>query len=107
VEVDQGTSEGKTPLHLAASSGNLLTVKVLVEYPSALINELKAAIVVILCEKLKLLPHDLANTIIGFAVPLCNVVKKDSKGKTALDIARDRSWLHIVEYLTPLMSETS
>jgi len=106
-EVDRGTSEGRTPLHLAAVSGNLRTVRVLVEYPSALIKELKTAIVVILCDELKLLPQDLANAITELAVPFCDVTTKDCKGITALDIAQDKGLLDIVEYISPLMSDIS
>jgi len=102
-EADRYNVEGRAPLHLAVSIGNLETVKILVEYPSGMARELRKWIVTIICEKLKVLPHDLAYLVTEFAVPTCTVLTKDHKGKTALDIAREKGLDKIVEYLLPMI----
>jgi len=95
---------GRTPLHLAVISGNLFTVKVLVEFPSALIRELKRGITDMICNKLKLVPWDVAFLITEIAVPLSNIETLDNKGRTALDIAEMRGWTQIADYLRDLMA---
>jgi len=103
-KVDQGNLVGRTPLHLAVTSGNLYAVKVLVEFPSALIRELKQKIVGIMCNKLKLMPRDVARLITEIAVPISNIETLDDKGRTALDIAEVRGLPEIADYLRKLMA---
>jgi len=103
-KVDQGNLVGRTPLHLAVTSGNLFAVKVLVEFPSALIRELKQEIVEIMCNKFKLMPRDVASLITEIAVPISNIATLDDKGRTALDIAEVRGLPKIADYLRKLMA---
>jgi len=98
-KVDQGNFVGMTPLHLALTSGNLFTVKVLVEFSSALIREFMQEIVDILSNKLKLMPRDVAYLLTKIAVPNCNIDILDNKGRTALDIAEVRGLPEIADYL--------
>lgn len=103
-KVDQANLQGRTPLHLAVLSGNLFTVKVLVEFPSALVRELKREIIDIVCLQLKLLPMDLASLITELAVPISNIEILDDKGRSALDIAETKGWTEIASYLKDLMT---
>lgn len=103
-KVDQANLQGRTPLHLAAISGNLFTVKVLVEFPSALVRELKREIIDIFCNQLKLMPMDLASLITELAVPISNIEILDDKGRSALDIAETKGWTEIASYLRDLMT---
>lgn len=103
-KVDQANLQGRTPLHLAVISGNLFTVKVLVEFPSALVRELKRDIVDIICNQLKLMPKDLASFLTEMAVPISNIEILDTKGRSALDIAEMKGWTEIARYLRDLMT---
>jgi len=103
-QVDQTNLQGRTALHLAVISGNLFTVKVLVEFPSALVKEHKRTIVDIVSNQLKLAPQDLASLITEVAVPLSNIEILDVKGRTALDIAEVKGWTEIAVYLRNLMT---
>jgi len=102
-EVDRNNLEGRSPLHLAVSSGNLGIVKTLVEYPAVLARELMKLIVTIICEKFKVLPRDLAYLVTEFVVPISTVLTRDHRGKTPLDIALEKGWDKIVECLIPMI----
>jgi len=56
-----------------------------------------------MCDRLRLLSRDVAYLVTELAVPICDVVIRDNKGKTALDIAREKGFVKIVEYLMPMM----
>merc|ERR1712060_279132 len=91
--INAATSGGATALHIAASWGNLATVKVLTQYPQDLTSTLKSKF------KKERIATVLSDLLVG---PIADLSCKDSDGKRAIEVAAQKRQLKVVEFLLKL-----
>jgi len=100
-KVDSQNLQGRTPIFSAASNGQLKTCEVLAGYPSALAKRTKADMAKVMHKELRLASLDVSFLITDFAVPLCDIMKRDHEGMTPLDIASKRGHDEVATFLEP------
>jgi len=97
-------NQGDSALILAASSGFLDNVKLLVEHVGSSVLNRRTIVIGILAHLHRTVPHCIADLISQMAIPPCDVGRYNNNGLNALNMAHTNFHHHVVSYLQHVMA---